>query len=304
MTNSVKVVITIIDEGKTHPHDYRAKFIRNDNNEYGVFIHPFVINHHLDKFVDSVLYVINKNLKSFEIELVISNKTKNRIEYDEIIDTIDEINKNKYNLNIKHIYIPKDKQSVQNIENDKSDDENDSDDFWSMVVNKANNIINSQIEEDEDDEEDYDDIDDEIEEYINDEDDEEDKPKRKKTKYKYSPNFRSSKAVKNKKMKQSIKKHDIIIYKGKNGKNIKKRDEEVFKKVIGKLYPGDQKYMKKFRKHLLERIMKNVMISKKDFDKLIMMNERKHKQSKNKKTTVVNGINLGASYSAFSDPNK
>ena len=93
--------------------------------------------------------------------------------------------------------------------------------------------------------------------------------KKKKNKRKKSSNILS----KAKKKKKSIKKMNLIIVKK---KKYIKRDKYILKKVIKEFFPGEGKFMKKFRKVILKRWIKMYSISKSTLKKL---NKRKKKKS-------------------------
>ena len=128
-----------------------------------------------------------------------------------------------------------------------------------------------------------------------------------KSKSKFS-DINSSKVIDDKKLKKSIKRHDVILFDNKKGKKIMKKDREVFSDVLKTLYPGDKKYIKKFRKHALDRIMDNLMISKKEFEEI--MDKKKHTKNTNgvkKYRKPRNSVNVGGYYIAnpsFYDPSK
>lgn len=124
------------------------------------------------------------------------------------------------------------------------------------------------------DEEDYDDVDDEEEEEDSDEEELsslddflKDIPTRSKSSSKRKKkNKNVSSIFKNaKKKKKSIKKINLVIVKKK--KDIK-RDKVILQKVIRELFPGNSKYMKKFRKVILKRWIKMYSISKSTLKKI------------------------------------
>ena len=146
------------------------------------------------------------------------------------------------------------------------------------------------------DEEDYDDADDEEEE---EEDDEEElsslddflsdiptrsskSSKRRKKNKKVSSIFKNAK-----KKKKSIKKINLVVVKKK--KDIK-RDKVILQKVIRELFPGNSKYMKKFRKVILKRWIKMYSISKSTLKKIEKDRKKKKRNMMDIPRRVINSF--------------
>jgi hypothetical protein len=171
--------------------------------------------------------------------------------------------------------------------NDEDDDEDDDD----------TDINDVDDDEDEDDDE-FPDID--VNEYIDDDDwedwDEDDDDDS-------SIKIEASDAIDKKRFRRSIKKHGIIVYKGRRGREIFDHDRSEFKEVLKRLYPGDEKFMKRFRKKVLKRIMWNVMIPKKKFEKIMEHRKKQEKPKQARKRSKHKNAGY-AHMSAFYDPTK
>lgn len=86
-----------------------------------------------------------------------------------------------------------------------------------------------------------------------------------------------SKILRNaKKKKKTIKKMNLIIVKKK--KDVK-RDKEILRRVIKEFFPGEGKFMKKFRKVILKRWVKMYSISKSTLKKIKKQKKKANKMS-------------------------
>lgn len=146
---------------------------------------------------------------------------------------------------------------------------------------------------DEEDDDADDDVDDEEEE---DSDDEElsslddflsdiptrSKPSKRKKKKNVSSIFKNAK-----KKKKSIKKINLVVVKKK--KHIK-RDKAILQKVIRELFPGNSKYMKKFRKVILKRWIKMYSISKSTLKKIEKDRKKKKRNMMDIPRRVINSF--------------
>nr|DAR75775.1 MAG TPA: Transcription factor SPT20, Protein SPT3, Transcription, Histone acetyltransferase, Histone.3A [Caudoviricetes sp.] len=154
-------------------------------------------------------------------------------------------------------------------------------------------IIREMTDEFYDEEDDDDDADDEEEE---DSDDEElsslddflsdiptrSKPSKRKKKKNVSSIFKNAK-----KKKKSIKKINLVVVKKK--KHIK-RDKAILQKVIRELFPGNSKYMKKFRKVILKRWIKMYSISKSTLKKIEKDRKKKKRNMMDIPRRVINSF--------------
>lgn len=140
--------------------------------------------------------------------------------------------------------------------------------------------------EDEDDEDEEDGSDDEeelssLDDFLRDIPTRSKSSKRKKNK-KVSSIFKNAK-----KKKKSIKKINLVIVKKK--KDIK-RDKVILQKVIRELFPGNSKYMKKFRKVILKRWIKMYSISKSTLKKIEKDRKKKKRNMMDIPRRVINSF--------------
>ena len=141
--------------------------------------------------------------------------------------------------------------------------------------------------EDEDDEDEEDDESDDEEELSSLDDFLKDIPTRSKSS-KRKKNKKVSSIFKNaKKKKKSIKKINLVIVKKK--KDIK-RDKVILQKVIRELFPGNSKYMKKFRKVILKRWIKMYSISKSTLKKIEKDRKKKKRNMMDIPRRVINSF--------------